>query len=135
MHNEAVVVLETNAHFPRFLDAELGAESNISVYAERGGEGPAEFAARVTRSLEQTGRPRQVRTCVLCVGVDEGRERTTSRGALLLALWELGRVVLLTERKTAALEQLGQLYDVEIVVKAAPEIVVEQPLMPVRRVA
>ncbi|HMR73671.1 MAG TPA: hypothetical protein PKD61_01120, partial [Polyangiaceae bacterium] len=40
--------------------------------------------------------------------------RTLARGALLISLWELGRVVVQSDRTTPALEQLTAMYDAEL---------------------
>ncbi len=134
MHNEAVVVLERGTALPSWMDAELGAESSIFVRAEGAGEVPAAFAARVTGGIERGELPRRVRMCVLVVGTDSGRERTLARGAMLISLWELGRVIVLSESANLALEQLAAMYDAELRVESREAEEQEVPSS-VRRVA
>ncbi len=114
MHNEAVVVLERSARLPPWVDAELGADPSIYVCAEGPGDDPGGFAERVSRCIDAGQFPRQVRFCVLVVNDACGRERTLARGALLISLWELGRVVVQSDRTTPALEQLTAMYDAEL---------------------
>jgi hypothetical protein len=135
MHNEAVVVLERNARLPDWLDAELGPDASIYVCSERPeDDDPGDFAERVTRRIEAGQFPRRARFCVLVVGDDSGRQRTLARGALLISLWELGRVIVLSDSAHPALEQLVAMYDAELRVKSGPASAVDVPDS-VRRVA
>ncbi len=134
MHNEAVVVLERGTALPPWMDAELGAESSIFVRAEGAGEAPSAFATRVTEGIERGELPRRARMCVLVVGDDSGRERTLARGAMLISLWELGRVIVLSESTNLALEQLAAMYDAELRIETRKSEDHEEPIS-VRRVA
>lgn len=114
MHNEAVVILERNARLPPWVDSELGADPSIYVCAEGPGDDPGGFAESVTRRIDAGEFPRHARFCVLVVSDACGRERTLARGALLISLWELGRVIVQSDRTTPALEQLTAMYDAEL---------------------
>lgn len=83
---ESLVILEFGSELPAFVDDEAGSESNVTVLAERPGEGAAAFAARALLWLER-GAVDTARGLLVC-GVETGRERTSARGALLCALSE-----------------------------------------------
>jgi hypothetical protein len=86
MELDSIVVMESGAHWPAWVDEEAGAVSNVVVLARQGGESVAEFEARARLRLESLVELAAPRRGVLVCGPCSSNESSTCRARIAQAL-------------------------------------------------
>jgi hypothetical protein len=81
MEMDSIVVMESGAHWPSWVDEEAGAVSNVVVLARQGGESVAEFEARARLRLESLVELAAPRRGVLVCGPCSSNESSTCQSS------------------------------------------------------
>jgi hypothetical protein len=108
---DSIVVMESGAHWPAWVDREAGAVSNVVILAKQRDESRAEFEARAGQRLGQVAELGSPKRGILVCGPG-GRDATSCRKGLLRALIEVvrraggGEVVCVGERDRAWSDEL-----------------------------
>jgi hypothetical protein len=91
MEFDSIVVMESGAAWPAWVDEEAGAISNVVVLARQLDENVREFEARARLRLQTLAEFASPRRGVLVCGPADGPEDRATRGGLLRALLEIVR--------------------------------------------
>ena len=108
---DSIVVMESGAHWPAWVDREAGAVSNVVILARQRDESAAEFEARAWERLAQVAELGSPKRGILVTG-PAGRDVTRCRRGLLRALVEVvrraggGEVVCVGEQERALSDEL-----------------------------
>jgi len=108
---DSIVVMESGAHWPAWVDREAGAVSNVVILARQRSESPAEFEARAGQRLAQVAELGSPKRGILVCGPG-GRGTASCRKGLLRALLEVvrraggGEVVCVGEQERALSDEL-----------------------------
>lgn len=91
MDSDSIVVMESGASWPAWVDQEAGAVSNVVVLARQPGESLSDFEERARRRIESTVEVASPRRGVLVCGAGTSRELSSSRTRIVKALLEIVR--------------------------------------------
>ena len=91
MSADSIVVMESGADWPAWVDEEAGAVSNVVVLARQRGESPQQFEARVKLRLQSIAELESPRRGVLVCAASGGKAAGPGRATLVRALLEVVR--------------------------------------------
>jgi hypothetical protein len=91
MQRDSIVVLESEAAWPAWVDLEAGPATSIVVLGRRRGESLRAFEARARLRLHAMAEPVPPARAILVCGRTGGRERSAARGGVARALVEIVR--------------------------------------------
>jgi hypothetical protein len=108
---DSIVVMESGAHWPAWVDREAGAVSNVVILARQRDESRSEFAMRARERLDQVAGLGTPKRGILVCG-PAGRDATSCCKGLIKALVEVirraggGEVVCVGEQDRALSDEL-----------------------------
>lgn len=110
METDSIVVMESGADWPSWVDQEAGAVSNVVILARQPRESVRAFGARTERRLDGLTELAAPRRGVLVCGTDQDGDSRACRVSILRALASVirhaggGEVVLIGDDRAAVIE-------------------------------